>query len=158
MSLMDSLNRLLGDPNIKELKKLKPFVPKVRKWQHCGDYQKLTLADLPKKTEEFKKRIADGEKTDDLLPEAFGLVCRASELLKGKSVKLGKQELKWEFVPYDVQIIGGVAIHQGNISEMKTVKEKRSCVPCLCISILLRERGFMLLPSTTISLHVTLYG
>ncbi|MDP7068997.1 MAG: preprotein translocase subunit SecA, partial [Candidatus Peribacteraceae bacterium] len=121
---MDSLNRLLGDPNIKELKKLKPFVPKVRKWQHCGDYQKLTLADLPKKTEEFKKRIADGEKTDDLLPEAFGLVCRASELLKGKSVKLGKQELKWEFVPYDVQIIGGVAIHQGNISEMKTGEGK----------------------------------
>lgn len=124
MSFMDSLNRLLGDPNEKVLKKLRPVVPKVRKWQHCDEYQKLTLADLPGKTEEFRKRVADGETLDALLPETFGLVCRASELLMGKSVQLRKQELVWEFVPYDIQLVGGLAIHQGCIAEMKTGEGK----------------------------------
>ena len=97
-------------------------MPKVREWQK--KYQDLQLTDLPGKTEEFKKRIAEGETVDDLLPEAFGLVCRACELLKGSTTNTGKQSFTWDMVPFDVQIIGGAALHKGCIAEMKTGEGK----------------------------------
>lgn len=124
MSVMDSLNKLLGDPNEKELKKIRPLVPKVRAAQFSDAIQALTLEDLPGKTEELKQRVADGESLDDLLPEAFGMVCRACELLQGKTMKIGNQEFTWNMVPYDVQIIGGAALHKGSIAEMKTGEGK----------------------------------
>lgn len=122
MSVIDLLNKLLGDPNEKELKRIRPVVPKVRAWQKT--YQSLGLSDLPGKTEEFRKRIAAGQSLDALLPEAFGLVCRACELLVGRQVSLGKQTLTWDMVPFDVQIIGGAALHRGCIAEMKTGEGK----------------------------------
>jgi len=122
MSVIESLNRLLGDPNEKELKKYRPFVPKVRKWQQ--EFAHLTKEDLPKKTEEFKGRIAAGETVEDLLPEAFGLVIRACELLQGEKMVMGRQEFLWNMVPFDVQILGGAVLHKGNIAEMKTGEGK----------------------------------
>ena len=122
MAVIEFLNKLLGDPNEKELKRIRPVVPKVREWQK--KYQDLQLTDLPGKTEEFKKRIAEGETVDDLLPEAFGLVCRACELLKGSTTNMGKQSFTWDMVPFDVQIIGGAALHKGCIAEMKTGEGK----------------------------------
>jgi preprotein translocase subunit SecA len=122
MAVIEFLNKLLGDPNEKELKRVRPVVPKVREWQK--KYQSLELTDLPVKTEEFKKRITEGETVNDLLPEAFGLVCRACELLKGSSASLGQQTFTWDMVPFDVQIIGGAALHKGCIAEMKTGEGK----------------------------------
>ncbi len=122
MSFIDNLNRLLGDPNEKELKKLRPVVPKVREWQK--KFQSLTREDLPKKTEEFKARIAAGETVDQLLPEAFGLVVRACEVLQGEKMVMGRQEFVWNMVPFDVQIIGAAALHKGCIAEMKTGEGK----------------------------------
>lgn len=124
MSVIDGLNKLLGDPNEKELKKIRPLVKKVRDAQFSAEMQALQLEDLPKKTEEYKARIANGASVDDLLPEAFGLVCRACELLQGKTMKIGNQEFTWNMVPYDVQIIGGAALHRGSIAEMKTGEGK----------------------------------
>ena len=122
MAIIEFLNKLLGDPNEKELKRIQPVVPKVREWQK--NYQNLQLSDLPVKTEEFKKRIVKGETVDDLLPEAFGLVCRACEILKGSTESIGKQTFTWDMVPFDVQIIGGAALHKGCIAEMKTGEGK----------------------------------
>jgi preprotein translocase subunit SecA len=122
VAFLDTLNRLLGDPNEKELKKLRPSVPEVRKWQQ--EFQVLQLQNLPKKTEEFRARIAAGTSIDVLLPEAFGLVIRACELLVGTSVTMGRQEFRWDMVPFDVQIIGGIALHRGGISEMRTGEGK----------------------------------
>jgi len=125
MSLMDSINRLLGDPNEKELKKLRPYIAKVRAVQESEEYQKLTLADLPKKTEEFKARIAKGETVDDLLPETFALVARACNLLAGTTYEEEGIEFVWEIKdPFDVQIVGGVALHKGNVGEMRTGEGK----------------------------------
>ena len=124
MSVIDALNKLLGDPNEKELKKIRPFIAKVRAVQESDEMQKLTLDDLPKKTEEYKARVQKGESLDALLPEAFGLVCRACELLQGQTKKIGQQEFEWNMVPYDVQIIGGAALHKGSIAEMKTGEGK----------------------------------
>ncbi|MDA0376418.1 MAG: preprotein translocase subunit SecA [bacterium] len=125
MSLMDSINRLLGDPNEKELKKLRPYIAKVRAVQESEEYQKLTLADLPKKTEEFKARLAKDETVDDILPEAFALVARACNLLAGTKYEEEGIEFVWEIKdPFDVQIVGGVALHKGNVGEMRTGEGK----------------------------------
>ncbi|MEI8229639.1 MAG: preprotein translocase subunit SecA [Candidatus Peregrinibacteria bacterium] len=124
MGVIDVMNRMLGDPNEKELKKLRPIVPLVRAAGNTPAITGLTLEDLPKRTEEFRKRIAAGESLDALLPEAFAAVIRACELIKGKTATLGKQTFIWNMVPFDVQIIGGAVLHQGNIAEMRTGEGK----------------------------------
>ncbi len=124
MSIIDLLNKLLGDPNVRELKKLAPVVKKVKAQIESSQIKGLRLEDIPKKTEELRVRVREGEKIDNLLPEAFAIVVRTCELIKGKSVKLGKQEFVWDMVPYDVQILGGIVLHQGNITEMKTGEGK----------------------------------
>ncbi|MFA5799775.1 MAG: hypothetical protein WC840_02335, partial [Candidatus Peribacteraceae bacterium] len=120
MGIIEVLNKILGDPNEKELKKLWPKVEQVNAVRKTDAYKRLTLDDLPKKTTEFKERIKSGESVDDLLPEAFALVVRGCELLLGKEFELGAQKVKWDMVPFDVQILGGIVLHRGAISEMKT--------------------------------------
>ncbi len=122
MSVIDSLNRLLGDPAEKELKKHWPLVKNVR--AKLGEMQNLGAGDIPKKTEEYRARIKNGESLEDLLPEAFALVVRACELLAGREMTVGKQTQVWNMIPFDVQILGGIVLHQGNISEMKTGEGK----------------------------------
>jgi len=126
MGAIDFLNKFLGDPNEKELKKLRPIVQQVRAAGQDPSIKALTLSDLPKKTQAFRDRVAKGETLDALLPEAFATAIRACELLKesGRKATLGKQEFVWDMVPFDVQIIGGAVLHQGNIAEMRTGEGK----------------------------------
>ncbi|MFA6039611.1 MAG: preprotein translocase subunit SecA [Candidatus Peribacteraceae bacterium] len=126
MAFLDVLNKLLGDPNEKELRKLWPLVKEVRKAGEAPEIKALKLEDLPGKSQSFRDRIAKGETTDDLLPEAFAVAVRACELLKesGQKTQLGKQEFAWDMVPFDVQILGGAVLHRGNIAEMKTGEGK----------------------------------
>ena len=124
MDILDYLNKLLGDPNEKELKKLRPLMKKVRAAHQRADVQALTMADLPKKTEEFKEKIKAGATVDDILVDAFAVVLRACDLLVGQSIKIGRQEFPWNMKPFDVQILGGIVLHKGNISEMKTGEGK----------------------------------
>ncbi len=124
MPILDSLNKLLGDPNEKELKKLRPYVKLVRDFAQKPEIRALTKEDLPKKTEELKAKYAAGASLDDLLPEAFAVHIRACELLQGEKMTIGKQEFTWNMVPFDVQIIGGAALHRGCIAEMKTGEGK----------------------------------
>ena len=132
MSVIDYLNKLLGDPNKKELKKLTPLVGQVREFQKSAAIQALTLETLPAKTQELKDRIAketsEGKKLHDvldaLLPEAFAVGIRACELMVGKEVQVGASTLAWDMVPFDVQIIGGAALHRGSIAEMRTGEGK----------------------------------
>ena len=75
------------------------------------DFEKLTDAELRAETDTFKRRLADGESLDALLPEAFAAVREASKRTLGKR-------------HFDVQIMGGVALHQGNVAEMRTGEGK----------------------------------
>ena len=84
----------------------------------------LTDEDVAKKTAEFKERIANGEKLDAILPEAFALVKNAARRLVGKSWDVRGHEYTWDMVPYDVQMIGGIVLHEGRIAEMKTGEGK----------------------------------
>ncbi len=124
MDFLDSLNRLLGDPNVKELKKLWPLVAKVTDARQTPAIRALTLDDLPKKTQEFRDRLAAGALLDDLLPEAFAVAVRGCELLVGTEMQIGKQMFRWDMVPFDEQILGGIALHKGSIAEMRTGEGK----------------------------------
>ncbi|TSC59082.1 MAG: preprotein translocase subunit SecA [Candidatus Peregrinibacteria bacterium Greene0416_19] len=125
MPFLDTLNKLLGDPNKKELQKLWPLVREVRRAQQAPSIAALTLETLPRKTEELKARVQAGLATlDQVLPEAFATAIRACELLQGKTMAIGKQEFRWDMVPFDVQVMGGIALHRGCIAEMRTGEGK----------------------------------
>lgn len=89
-----------------------------------AQYDSLTDQEIQDKTNEFKQRIQDGASLDSLLPEAFAVVKQACKRLAGTTCKVKGQELTWNMVPYDVQFIGGIILHQGKIAEMKTGEGK----------------------------------
>ncbi|MDH4367755.1 MAG: preprotein translocase subunit SecA, partial [Dehalococcoidia bacterium] len=99
----------LIDSNEKELKRLQPLVGDIN--SHEPDFEKLTDAELRAKTDEFKARLNDGENPDEILPEAYAAVREAA-----------KRTIKQRH--FDVQLIGGIVLHQGKIAEMKTGEGK----------------------------------
>ena len=106
---MSFMEKIFGDLNEKEVKKAEKIADKVMAYDE--EMQKLTDEELRAKTTEFKERLAAGETLDDLLPEAFA-VCR-----EGAWRSLGMKH-------FYVQVIGGIVLHQGRISEMKTGEGK----------------------------------
>jgi preprotein translocase subunit SecA len=116
------LKKILGSKNQREVKRLWPLVQRVNEVE--AEYQKLSDEQLRGKTEEFRKRLADGASLDDLLPEAFAVVKNACRRLCGKEWPVRGQPYKWDMVPFDVQILGGIVLHQGRIAEMATGEGK----------------------------------
>ena len=106
---MGFMEKVFGDLNEKEVKKVSKIADKVM--AHEDEMTALTDDELRAKTAEFKERIAGGESLDDILPEAFA-VCR-----EGAWRSLGMKH-------FYVQVIGGIVLHQGRISEMKTGEGK----------------------------------
>jgi len=109
MPKLGFLGRLVGDSNEKELKRLQPLVDEINA---LGD-EMAALSDeqLAAKTGEFKQRLEEGETLDELLPEAFAVVREMA------ARKVGER-------PYDVQLLGGIVLHQGKIAEMRTGEGK----------------------------------
>src|SRR5437870_3560088 len=103
------LNKIFGSKNEREIKRLRPLVAEIGTKEPA--LARLSDHDLRAKTEEFKKRLADGATLDDLLADTFA-VCR----------EMAKRKL--EMRHFDVQLIGGMVLHQGKISEMKTGEGK----------------------------------
>ncbi len=99
-----------------------PLVHQANHWY--DEYNFLKNEDFPKKTEEFKQRIAQWESLDSLLPEAFGLVKQACKRLVWTKIQVRGQELTWDMIPYDVQLLWGIILHKGIIAEMKTWEGK----------------------------------
>ncbi len=106
---MSLYSKIFGDTSSKFIKSTKEIVAKINAFEES--MSKLANDDFSKKTQEFKERLAKGESLDDILPEAFALVREA-----------GKRTLNIRL--YDVQLIGGIALHQGKIAEMKTGEGK----------------------------------
>lgn len=107
-----ALTKIFGSKNERVLKELQPIVDKINSFE--PDIQKLDDAGLAAKTVEFKERFAKGESLDDLLPEAFAVTREAAKRVIGER-------------HYDVQLIGGLVLHQGKIAEMKTGEGKTLC-------------------------------
>lgn len=106
---MSILKGLFGDTSSAFLKTARPIVSKINALE--SSMQALADVDFPQKTIEFKNRFAGGESLDALLPEAFALCREASRRTLGQR-------------HYDVQLLGGIALHQGNIAEMRTGEGK----------------------------------
>ncbi len=113
------LSKIFGTKTERELKRLWPIVEEINQF-----YEKFKGVDLLKTTEDFKKRIAQGESLDAILPEAFGLVKEACRTLIGKKWLVVEIETEWNMIPFDVQLIGGIVLHEGKIAEMKTGEGK----------------------------------
>ena len=107
--MVSVLQKIIGDPNEKALKKLGSIRERVNSLE--PRFQQLSDDQLRAKTEEFRQRLSGRETLDDLLPEAFAAVRESARR------QLGQRH-------YDVQIIGGTALHQGKIAEMKTGEGK----------------------------------
>ena len=101
--------KVFGTPNDRKIKATRPLVEKINALE--PEYQALSDAGLIEKTEAFKARLAEGARLDDLLPEAFANCREAARRALGLRA-------------FDVQLMGGIFLHQGNISEMKTGEGK----------------------------------
>ena len=106
---MSVITKIFGTHSERELKKIKPIADKIESL--ADKYRALSDAELRAKTDEFKKRLAAGETTDDILPEAFATAREAAYRVLG-------------LYPFRVQLIGGIVLHQGRIAEMKTGEGK----------------------------------
>ena len=106
---MNVFSKVFGTHSQREVKRIMPLVEKTESLR--PEMQKLTDEELREKTREYKKRLAEGETLDDLLPEAFATVREAARRVLGME-------------HYRVQIIGGIILHQGRIAEMKTGEGK----------------------------------
>ncbi|MCF7827117.1 MAG: preprotein translocase subunit SecA, partial [Candidatus Marinimicrobia bacterium] len=140
---------LFGTSSDRETKQLLPLVAQINEQYEA--LAEATQETLISKTEAFKKRIAEDiselesrlesegkdlkviqeavydreqEILSDILPEAFAVVKRGATLLMDQPIQVTGQELTWDMIPYDVQLIGAIVLHQGKISEMKTGEGK----------------------------------
>lgn len=116
------INKIIGTKHSRDLKKLYPLVERINVLEE--EYQLLSEDALREKTLEFKKRFAEGETLDDLLCEAFAALKNACRRLCGTTVAVCGHRLTWDMVPFDVQLMGGIALHQGKIAEMATGEGK----------------------------------
>lgn len=108
----------------KDVKKLAPTVEKIKAVRAA--YESLSDEELSNKRGEFKERFDGGESLDDLLPEAYGVVwegCRRLTERKASWVVWGTDQV-WDMIPYDVQLMGAIILHQGKIAEMATGEGK----------------------------------
>lgn len=103
------IQRLIGNNSAREIKKMRAIVDEINGLE--PSLSGLSDSSLAAKTQEFKKRLADGETLDDILPEAFAVVREASKRVLGMR-------------HFDVQLIGGISLHRGNIAEMRTGEGK----------------------------------
>ena len=106
---MSIFNKIFKSYSEKEVKRIMPIVEKINSLE--PEIQKLTDEELKNKTNEFKEQLKQGKTLDDILPEAFALVREASKRVLGMR-------------HFDVQLIGGIILHQGRIAEMKTGEGK----------------------------------
>uniref|UniRef100_UPI0040494276 preprotein translocase subunit SecA n=1 Tax=Cephaloticoccus sp. TaxID=1985742 RepID=UPI0040494276 len=118
--------RFAGRHYKKFLEKCRPVVARINELEQS--YQALTDEQLRAKTDEFRERIATAEDKnaalEAILPEAFAAVKNAARRLQGRTISVCDHELTWDMVHFDVQLIGGMAIHEGRIAEMATGEGK----------------------------------
>ncbi|HEX3797107.1 MAG TPA: preprotein translocase subunit SecA [Verrucomicrobiae bacterium] len=123
------VKKFIGSKNDREIRKLRPMVERIN--QAEAELQKLPEDALRQKTADWKARLAAIDNptelaaaVDEILPEAFAVVKNACRRMCGRDVIVRGQPLRWEMVPFDVQLVGGVSLHTGKIAEMATGEGK----------------------------------
>ncbi|MFW6152630.1 MAG: preprotein translocase subunit SecA, partial [Verrucomicrobiota bacterium] len=116
------LKKIFGTKFEKDIRDLRPLVERINALE--AEYQALSEEEFKAKTEEFRQRINGGETEDDRMCEAFAVVKNGCRRLCGSNVDVCGHEMKWDMVPFDVQLMGGIVLHQGKIAEMATGEGK----------------------------------
>lgn len=114
--------RFSDRPYKRFIKQSLPTIARINELEQ--HYQSLSDDELRAHTQQFRDRLADGEALDDIIPEAFATVKSAARRLCGQTLDVSGQKLDWNMVHYDVQLIGGLALHSGKIAEMATGEGK----------------------------------
>ena len=113
---------VFGSKYEREVKKLDGTVAEII--GYFESYASLSDEELQAKTPEFRGRLEEGETLDDILPEAFAVVKETARRFVGKSWMVTGKETTWDMVHFDVQLVGGIVLHQGKIAEMATGEGK----------------------------------
>ncbi|MFC1668410.1 preprotein translocase subunit SecA [Chlamydiota bacterium] len=116
------LKKTIGTKNERAVKKYNQLVDQINVQEQ--EYQSLSEEQIKAKTHQFKERLAGGETLDDLLVEAFATVKNVCRRLLGNQWAVCGHMLAWEMVPFDVQLIGAIVLHEGKIAEMATGEGK----------------------------------
>src|ERR1022692_1626274 len=123
------VKKIIGSKNDRELKRIRPMVERANAFE--AELQKLSDDALRQKTAAWKEelsKIADNaqlaRRLDEILPEAFAVVKNTCRRLCGQDVIVRGHPLRWEMVPFDVQLLGGYGLHSGKIAEMATGEGK----------------------------------
>ncbi len=123
------VKKFIGSKNDREIKKLRPMVAKINEIE--AGLQSVSDEALRQKTVDLKTRLSQIEEPEELsrvlneiLPEAFAVVKNTCRRLFGTEVIVRGHPLKWEMIPFDVQLIGGISLHSGKIAEMATGEGK----------------------------------
>lgn len=120
--MLGFLKKFFGSAQDRLLKKYAKVVTQVNEWEK--KYQSLSDDAIRAKTNEFRERLKQGEQLDQILPEAYAVVKNVCRRLCGTPVHVSGYDQLWDMVPYDVQILSGIAMHYGAISEMQTGEGK----------------------------------
>jgi preprotein translocase subunit SecA len=123
------LRKVLGSKNQREVRRIRPTVDKINRLDE--EYQALSEEQLREKTVQWKKEFAGIDDPDELalrlngiLPEAFAVVKTTARRLCGKNLLVCDQPIVWNMIHFDVQLIGGIVLHEGKIAEMATGEGK----------------------------------
>src|SRR5436189_1400898 len=123
------IRKIVGSKNDREVRRLRPLVAKINEFESALQAQPAEA--LREKTAAWKERLCKIEDNaelaaalDEILPEAFAAVKNACRRLCGQEIVVRGHPLKWEMIPFDVQLIGGYALHSGRIAEMATGEGK----------------------------------
>ena len=116
------IKKFFGTSQDRTLRKYRKIVEQINSFDE--KYSLLSDTDLRSKTAEFKQRLNNGESVDTLLPEAYAVVKSTCKRLVGTEIHVSGYDQRWDMIPYDVQMIGAVALHKGSIAEMMTGEGK----------------------------------
>jgi preprotein translocase subunit SecA len=123
------IKKFAGSRNEREIKKMRPLLNKIN--EHEVELQKVSDDALRQKTADWKARLSQikdnaelAAALNEILPEAFAVVKNTCRRLCGSEINVREHPLKWEMVPFDVQLIGGACLHTGRIAEMATGEGK----------------------------------
>jgi preprotein translocase subunit SecA len=140
------LRKVLGSKNQREIRRIRPLVEKINLLEQ--QFQSLTEDQLREKTAQWKKELANIDDPDELarrlhgiLPEAFALVKNAARRLWERTIPVCDQPVIWNMIHFDVQLIGGIVLHEGKIAEMATGEGKTLVATCPIYLNALTGRG-----------------
>ena len=130
---LNFISKFIKSNNQKELDRIAKIVTKINSYEN--EVKKLKNTDFPKKTHDFKEKIKNGASLNDILPEAYSLVREASRRTRNER-------------HFDVQLIGGVVLHEAKIAEMRTGEGKTLTITLAAYLNSLKEKVFILLQLT----------